>query len=61
MFSACMPTVCSVSLFVCLCVLNFLALIWGENDKMKSSIVFHGGTKNLNSPTAKYRINGITQ
>ena len=46
-------------LFVCLFVYVFyifLLLFSNKMIKMKSSILSHGGTKNLISPTAKYRI-----
>ena len=53
-------SVLSVCLFVCLFMCYTFScsyLAAGEEDEMK----FHGGTKNLNSTTAKYRINDITQ
>ena len=44
---------CSLSVGLLFCFLI--------NDNMKSSILFHGGTKNLTSPTAKYRMNDVLQ
>ena len=39
----------------------FFIFLLLKNYKMESSILFHGGTKILTSPTAKYRINDVTQ